>query len=1350
MTSRNDDECAADEAAVFDFVADFLEDREGGRERSLVDYLVRFPGHEAAIAREYLRLVGQLAEDAHDASAQGTKSETQMSPDARAQRVGHYRLLRELGSGGQGAVWLAEDEHLGRRVALKLLNTPFITAERRGRFRREAESIARLDHPGLAGVHDADLEGAVPWIAMRFVEGQDVRAALDDARARRDPADDTANPGPQLAPLVPFLPATRAELARVLHFFERAARALHAAHEEGVVHRDVKPGNIMVAAPGVPIVLDFGLARGIDRPDVVEEALTREGEIFGTPAYMAPEQFTGRHADLDRRADVWALGVTLYEALVGSRPFSGDSTHVLARAILEQPLPDVRERCAAATLDVKVVLETALERDRARRYASALDFAEDLRRIREFEPVHARPAGPLLRVRRWCRREPAWAASIGVTVMALVFGLAASLAALRRISNALDERNEALAAKETALSETQVALGEKARALDLAAARLFVGQVGEFFARSHAGALALGLEAVRLHDAWWSRASLYEPLEAVTLERQLTLPEGRIWQAALFANGTRLVAGSTGRHIGVFDVASGATLAERTLVGDGKRVEARRILVVDDERGVLIGDDRAVVRRLGLTDLADVWSSEGTTGALAAGGPVQWLAALPGLERTAVVTSELGVVVLDDSTGEERAHIELPPRCVGEASAALLGGELALVLAPRARAGRPMSQGNVAYVVDVGAGTVVAELDAGASIQRSATVSLDGSLRVALGTRSGELHIFTIERGAAGVEVVVHAKARIGDATESIQDVLYLDGRWVVALGRGAELVVFVVPLEGGEAQGLLHGGGEFGVVGLGICELEMGEPEIGEYEIGEYGADEPRGTAGAAAVAPRHGVVAACTDFALRSFALEGGGASDRALITHREEELADHVLWARGARRIVSYGVWRNLSVWRTAPTDAAPRVPLPRALVGDMSARVRAVVRPALAGGARVVEAVVATEDGRVLALRHAGSGAGSGGERPSGAGAVPENGPSEAALGTSTGARWVELARGTPGGHLVGARTGECFGWADVVCDERRDVEVDRGLVVRRWSAAGSPLPDFRVSLSADARGANLACVAFALGPHGHEGALIRGDGSALLLSEDEGPCALQLPIPATALRFSADGTALVLGLEDGGVALFDVPSATLRWHTARVAEGRDIDPRVRAVAFTTDAAQVYRASYGNTLDVLDAATGARVTGGIAQASWIEPLAGCAVFTHATGVNTGRVFECSDATGAPAGTSPVSGSRVEWEKRHDLGVTCIDASPDGRFAVSAALEGSVHVYDPTSGALVALYARHNTAVLALDVGHDGHIVTASDDGTLGIWPIDPVASARRVAPRELSGEERRRLESLLEGR
>jgi len=330
---------------------------------------------------------------------------------------GHFKLERELGRGAQGVVYLAEDTTLRRRVALKVLTgSAAQSAEVRARFRREGEIASKLDHPGICGIHEVGEFRGVPFISMQFLRGTTLAGLIQQARSKDgsktgEKRGDSANITTSLV--------GKDAMQDVLRLIERSARALHAAHEVGLVHRDIKPGNLMVSPDGQPVLLDFGLARDIEDQS---EALTETGQIMGTPAYMAAEQLRGQRDQVDRRTDVYALGVILYESLTLRLPFDATSFELLFNQILQGTPPNPRKFNPRIPLDLRTVIEVAMERDRARRYASALDLAEDLRRVRTFEPIQARAAGPVLRARKWARREPAKAVAILAFALFALFG----------------------------------------------------------------------------------------------------------------------------------------------------------------------------------------------------------------------------------------------------------------------------------------------------------------------------------------------------------------------------------------------------------------------------------------------------------------------------------------------------------------------------------------------------------------------------------------------------------------------------------------------------------------------------------------------------------------------------------------------------------------------------------------------------------------------------------------------------------------------------------------------------------------------------------------------------------------
>jgi serine/threonine protein kinase len=321
--------------------------------------------------------------------------------------VGPYQPLRELGRGGQAVVYLAEDLRLHRPVALKILHgLGPLTDTMLRRFRREARVASKLDHPGICAVYDAGVADGVPYIAMRFVEGDTLADRIEAAKATRESGGGPASVGS----------ATTAGVHQVLELIEKAARALHVAHEAGVVHRDVKPGNVMVDLQGRPVILDFGLAGDEDG-----DLMSRSGsaDASGTPAYMSPEQLMARRIRVDRRTDVYSLGVSLFECLALERPFRAPTREGMYEAIEFKSPPDIRKLNAGVSVDVKVVVETALEKDRDRRYQSAEAFADDLARVRRGEPIAGRPVSAPERAWRWAKRRPVRAALVAVLLVSV-------------------------------------------------------------------------------------------------------------------------------------------------------------------------------------------------------------------------------------------------------------------------------------------------------------------------------------------------------------------------------------------------------------------------------------------------------------------------------------------------------------------------------------------------------------------------------------------------------------------------------------------------------------------------------------------------------------------------------------------------------------------------------------------------------------------------------------------------------------------------------------------------------------------------------------------------------------------
>ena len=398
-----------------------LEDRLAGVDRPDAEYQARFPGHADLVAAKLAQLNAAMEPHSGDAGASEPEPTEADPSSALAEKVtlGRYRLLQELGRGGQAVVHCAEDTQLRRRVALKVMPRASWVASPTAlrRFRAEALLASRLDDPRICAVYDVGDQDEVTFIAMRLVEGEPLWKWISRARdAKRKGEPQPPWPGQALG---------RPAQPPILAFFEQAARALHRAHEAGVVHRDLKPGNLMLTPEGGPVVLDFGLAHDDANAD---PGLTATGDVFGTPAYMSPEQHRGDRTD--RRTDVWSLGVALFETLTLERPFAGASRLALARAVLDSEPPDPRRVASGIDADLSAVLGTAIEKDLRRRYPTALEFAEELRRVRDHEPVRARPVGMGLRTWRWTQRNPMAAALLAV----LSVGLAVVLSLLWQVS----------------------------------------------------------------------------------------------------------------------------------------------------------------------------------------------------------------------------------------------------------------------------------------------------------------------------------------------------------------------------------------------------------------------------------------------------------------------------------------------------------------------------------------------------------------------------------------------------------------------------------------------------------------------------------------------------------------------------------------------------------------------------------------------------------------------------------------------------------------------------------------------------------------------------------------------------
>src|SRR5881394_2995671 len=300
--------------------------------------------------------------------------------------LGDYELLEEIGRGGQGVVFRARQKSLNRTVALKVISLgQWASKAHLKRFRREAEAAASLDHPCIVPIYEVDERDGSCYFSMKFVEGGQL-----DELIRREPM----------------------PIRRAVELIAKVARTVHYAHEHGILHRDIKPGNILLDEKGEPHLTDFGLARLVE----TESTMTRTLDVLGTPSYMAPEQATGNNAAVSSVTDVYGLGAVLYQLLTAHPPFAGGTTYETIRLVLDTEPRQPRLLNPKIDRDLSTICLKCLEKDPKRRYPSALALAEDLERWLRHEPIQARRTGIFTRGRKWMRRKPAVAALIASLV----------------------------------------------------------------------------------------------------------------------------------------------------------------------------------------------------------------------------------------------------------------------------------------------------------------------------------------------------------------------------------------------------------------------------------------------------------------------------------------------------------------------------------------------------------------------------------------------------------------------------------------------------------------------------------------------------------------------------------------------------------------------------------------------------------------------------------------------------------------------------------------------------------------------------------------------------------------------
>lgn len=477
------------------------------------------PPITARIRRQDLRALADLAfgsltraddpvQGQHLALLQAESLELDLSDPAQ-RRFGDYEVLELLGEGGMGAVYRARHIPLDRGVAVKLLAAgPWASRDFIARFEREARNAARMQHPNIVTVFEVGSHEGLNFFSMRLVEGYSLSTLL-----RRGGY---------------FAPKAAAALLRTI------AEAVAYAHSLGVLHLDLKPGNVMIDGYGVPHVTDFGLARRLDSAAVIAN-----DEVSGTPSYMAPEQAQVNSSRLTAATDVWGLGAILYELLTGTPPFRADTARATLRLVLEGQVRAPRLMQPGLPLDLQAIVMQCLARDPQARYRSARALADDLQRYVEGRPVHVRPLNLPQRAARWAGREPKLAATALLAAGILVVGLLASTQQWRRAEANAGSARENLWSTRAQTAQQALAGGDGFGSL-----RPLVANLTEMEASGHAGQAAI--ERERIGTILANAPQLVDLLPLAAGERATSLaiaPDARHFAVATIERrtGTRRV-----------------------------------------------------------------------------------------------------------------------------------------------------------------------------------------------------------------------------------------------------------------------------------------------------------------------------------------------------------------------------------------------------------------------------------------------------------------------------------------------------------------------------------------------------------------------------------------------------------------------------------------------------------------------------------------------------------------------------------------------------------------------------------------------------------------------------------------
>ncbi len=606
------------------------------------EYRRRFPGHEVLIDSIFANFVHRLRVVRGGASEtleiqtrrDGPRSGSAQSPPPYfLLNIAGVEILSELGRGGMGVVYKARQIRLNRLCALKIiLPGEHNRAEFRARFLAEAETIARLRHPNIVQIYGLGDHDGRPYFEMEYVEGGSLARRLDGT---------------------PWSPEPAARMVAVL------ARAIGDAHRLGIIHRDLKPANVLLTADGEPKVSDFGLARSL----ASDIRLTRTGQLVGTPCYMAPEQAEAGVVDVGPPADVYSLGAIVYELLTGHPPFRAPTTlQTLDLVRSREPVPP-RDLQPATPRDLQTICLKCLEKEPEKRYATAGDLADDLRRFLEHEPIRARPVGHLGRLARWTRRNPVPAALLSALVATGLFALTAivwqwrktdALAKSLSVANfqseerrrrAVDAQARAEQAGDEARRNGEAERRERYRSNLAAAAAALQLQNGATARRF--------LEAAPPQHRDWEWRHLHSQLDSARAAMPGAAPAYGVWQLPIISpSGMELASPDKDeRTINVWDATTGTTIG--ALRGHEGPVSA--LALSPDGRRLASGSVDKTIRLWEPTSAKEVAVLRGHE------QPVEWLTFSPDGQRICSLDEQSGRL-WDATTGRVIAVLAGPVR----------------------------------------------------------------------------------------------------------------------------------------------------------------------------------------------------------------------------------------------------------------------------------------------------------------------------------------------------------------------------------------------------------------------------------------------------------------------------------------------------------------------------------------------------------------------------------------------------------------------------------------------------------------------------------------------------------------